>query len=231
MIAGPMRAPISIIIPTLNAADRLPGTLSALAEGLEAGLIRELVISDGGSTDATRQVAEDAGALWIEGAAGRGGQLARGADVARGAWLLFLHADTRLGPGWAGAAQNHLEQYSAGYFRLRFRAGGIGPLLVAGWANLRAQLFALPYGDQGLLIPRGLYAEAGGFPDIALMEDVAMARALRGRLTPLRADAWTSAERYCRQGWLRCGARNLLTLTRYLCGTDPDRLARSYYRR
>lgn len=228
-----MRAPISIVIPTLNAAVELPGTLASLAEGLEAGLIRELVVSDGGSQDGTRAVAEAAGAIWLAGPAGRGGQLRRGAGAAEGAWLLFLHADTQLAPGWTEAVLRHLrdQEQRAGYFRLSFRARGLGPNVVAAWANLRSRQFGLPYGDQGLLIHRALYEYAGGFPDIPLMEDVALAQALRGRLVGLSAEAMTSADRYLRDGWGRRGARNLWTLARYLLGADPKRLAAGYDRR
>ena len=227
-----MRAPVSIIVPTLDAADDLPATLASLAEGLQAGLIRELILSDGGSADAIGAVADAAGAVLIAGPKGRGGQLRRGAQAAQGDWLLFLHADTRLGPGWAGAVLAHLRDNAdrAAYFRLRFRASGPAPRVVAGWANLRARLFGLPYGDQGLLIARDLYLAAGGHPDIPLMEDVALARALSGRLAALDATAHTSAARYQRQGWLRRGGRNLLILVRYLLGADPARLARAYAR-
>ena len=227
-----MRAPLSIIIPTLDAASELPATLAALAPGLEAGLIRELILSDGGSGDGTAAVAEEAGAILVGGPRGRGGQLARGAAEAQGEWLLFLHADTHLGEGWTRALFDHLRDHpgKAGHFRLAFRATGTGARLVSRWANLRARAFGLPYGDQGLLISRRLYDEVGGYPDIALMEDVAIARALRKRLVPIAATAWTSAERYRRQGWLRRGTRNLMTLTRYLLGADPAKLARSYSR-
>lgn len=109
-------------------------------------------------------------------------------------------------------------------------AGGV----TAGWANLRARLFGLPYGDQGgLVLPRALYEDVGGVPDLPpLMEDVAMARALRGgRLVALDADAATSATRYEKAGWIKRGTRNLWTLTRYLMGADPEALARGGYRR
>ncbi|KUF10354.1 TIGR04283 family arsenosugar biosynthesis glycosyltransferase [Pseudoponticoccus marisrubri] len=225
-----MRAPISVIIPTLNAADQLPGCLSALAEGLGEGLIRELVITDGGSGDTTLALAEAAGARIVTGPASRGGQLRRGVDAAEGGWLLVLHADTRLTPGWSAAVLAALATPGAYHFRLRFDAAGPAPALVAGWANLRARLFGLPYGDQGLLIDRESYEAAGGYPDIPLMEDVALARALRGRLHGLPAIAVTSAAKYQRQGWLRRGARNLVTLLRYLTGTDPEVLARAYRR-
>ncbi|MBD3677503.1 MAG: TIGR04283 family arsenosugar biosynthesis glycosyltransferase [Rhodobacteraceae bacterium] len=227
-----MRAPLSIVIPTLNAGAELPDTLASLMEGVEAGLVRELVISDGGSEDDTLAIADAAGAVLATGTAGRGSQLARGAEAAAGPWLLFLHADTHLAPGWTDAVQAHIAEHTgaAGYFRLAFRARGLRPRIVAGWANLRSRAFGLPYGDQGVLIPRALYDHVGGYPEIPLMEDVAIARALRGRLLPLDGEARTSAVRYQQQGWLWRGARNLLTLTRYLMGADPERLARAYKR-
>ena len=227
-----MRAPLSIIIPTWNAGESLALTLGALGPGLEAGWIREVVISDGGSNDATRAIADSAGAIWLTGSAGRGGQLARGAAQAEGRWLLFLHADTYLSEDWPDAVLAHMRDHSdkAGYFRLAFRAEGAMARLVAGWANLRAQRLDVPYGDQGLLIHRDHYARVGGFADIPLMEDVAIARALKGRFMAMEATAFTSAERYEAQGWLRRGVRNLVTLTRYLWGADPEVLARAYRR-
>ncbi len=227
-----MRAPVSVVIPTLDAAARLPACLTALMEGVEAGLIRELVISDGGSRDATAEIAQEAGAALITGTPSRGGQLRRGARVAKGEWLLFVHADTVLAPGWAAAVAAHVArgEARAACFRLRFDVGGLRAALVAGWANLRTRVLGLPYGDQGLLVPRGMYDAAGGYRDIPLMEDVAMARALRGRLALLPVSARTSAARYVAEGWFRRGLRNLWTLARYLCGADPSALARGYRR-
>jgi len=223
-----MRAALSVVIPTLNADAALPACLAALIEGLEAGLIRELVISDGGSGDATLAIADAAGAVIVQGAPSRGGQLRRGAKVAAGEWLLFLHADTVLPAGWSGAVSDHMARGGAAYFRLGFDAGGGMAWFVAGWANLRSRLFRLPYGDQGLLISCTEYDAVGGYPDIALMEDVAMARALRGRLTALPLRVRTSAARYRRDGWLRRGGRNLILLCRYFLGADPARLAARY---
>ncbi|APX89332.1 glycosyl transferase [Brevirhabdus pacifica] len=225
-----MRAPVSVILPTLNAAPTLPATLGALGEGLSAGLIREVILSDGGSGDATGTIAEQAGATFIKGPAGRGGQIARGVAAAGGDWFLVLHADSLLQPGWSRAVLDHLGTAPdcAGHFRLSFDADGAAPRLVAGWANLRARALGLPFGDQGLLLPRALLDRVGGYPEIPLMEDVSIARALRGHLRPLEAMIVTSAARYREEGWMRRGGRNLALQARYLAGADPARLARAY---
>ena len=225
-----MPAPISVIIPTLNAAAGITPTLAALAEGLDAGLIGELIIVDGGSDDEIETIADDIGARFAAAPPSRGGQLAMGAKLATRPWLLFIHADTVLAEGWLEATRTHLATPNkAGYFRLRFDAAGLPPRLVAGWANLRSRLFGLPYGDQALLISAALYQEVGGYPKHPLMEDVALARALKGRLTPLKADAVTSAARYQGQ-WLRRGIRNLTLILLYFLGTSPESLAERYRR-
>ncbi len=226
-----MPARLSIVIATLDAARVLPDCLEALMEGLGQGLIRELIVSDGGSRDGTIAIARAAGARVLTGAPSRGGQLRRGCAAAKGAWLLILHADTVPAPGWARVVASHLGRPGGGpaYFRLAFDTGGAMARFVAGWANLRAGVFGLPYGDQGLLVSRCDYDTAGGYPDLPLMEDVALVRKLGvSRALPVRAT--TSAERYLRDGWMRRGAGNLWTLTRYFAGADPHRLAARYRR-
>lgn len=224
-----MSLKLSIIIPTLNAAGGLPGTLDALLPGVAAGIIKEVIVSDGGSNDATCKLADDAGAEVITGPAGRGAQLRRGAAAARGEWLLFLHADTHLPADWVGAVASHAQTHeTAAAFRLSFRATGIPPGFTAWFANTRTRLFSLPYGDQGLLISRGLYDAVGGYPDQPLMEDVAIAKALRGRLIMLDETVSTSAARYQRDGWMRRGIANLWMLARYRLGVSPERLAKTY---
>lgn len=224
-----MPAPISIIIPVLNAQEGLRHSLPVLAEGLQTGLIAELILSDGGSTDATARVADAAGAVWVSGPPGRGGQIARGVAAAKAPWLLILHADTALQPGWSEAVFDAFATPDKAHFgHLVFDAEGLAPSIVAGWANWRARACGLPYGDQALLIHQNLLEEVGGMPQLPLMEDVALARALKGRLTPLGAVARTSAARYQREGWVRRGARNLSLLLRYLGGADPARLAAAY---
>ena len=229
-----MRAPLSIIIPTLNAETALPGCAASLMEGVNAGLIRELIVSDGGSSDATSRIAAEVGAMVITGAASRGGQIGRGVDAAGGEWLLILHADTQLSPGWSDAVAAHMtaagsQEALPAYFRLAFDHPGIGARITAAWANLRSRLFALPYGDQGLLIRAEQLRAAGGYPDLPLMEDVALSRRL-SRLRGLPVTARTSFARYASEGWMRRGARNLLLLIRYLFGADPHVLAQAYRR-
>ena len=227
-----MRAPVSVIIPTLNEEAGLPACLGGLFEGVSTGLLRELIVADAGSQDATLEVAEEAGAEVVVCAPSRGGQLRAGAAKAQGEWLLFVHADTVLPEGWSATVEAHLAQVEcAGYFGLSFDKGKLAGRFVAGWANLRSRIFGLPYGDQALLISQRLYEEVGGFPDIPLMEDMALARALGpSRLRRLTGLVTTSPRKYQAQGWVRRGGRNLWTLGRYMCGVSPEKLAAAYRR-
>jgi rSAM/selenodomain-associated transferase 2 len=219
-----------VIIPTLNAEQALPACLGALYEGVSAGILRELIVVDGGSEDQTLTIADEVGAKIIKSQPSRGGQLRQGGEMATGEWLLFVHADTVLSENWVAAVEAVVAQADkAGWFTLAFDAPGGAGRFVAGWANLRSRMFGLPYGDQGLLISRRLYHQLGGYDDIPLMEDVALARRLgRRRLIRMEAVATTSAEKYRRQGWLRRGGRNLLILLRYFLGARPEALAASY---
>lgn len=224
-----MPAPLTVVVPTLNAEAALRELLPDVFAGVAAGLVREVILTDGGSADETCRLAEAVGARLVAGPAGRGGQLRRGCEDARGEWLLVLHADTRLPEAWVEVVEAAMaEPDKAHAFRLSFRAEGLAPRVVAAWANLRSRFFGLPYGDQGLLITRDLYRAVGGYPEIPLMEDVALVRALRGRIALLPASVTTSAERYRAEGWIRRGGRNLRTLARYLAGAPPERLARDY---
>ena len=229
--SGIERAPVSVVIPTLNAMAGIGPLLGLLAEGAAEGLVREVVFADGGSRDDVAGVAEACGALRVCTPPGRGGQLRAGAERATGPWLLFLHADTVLGENWSEAVRGHIETApeAAACFALRFREGGLPGRLVAGWANLRTCVFALPYGDQGLLVPRKLYDACGGFPDIPLLEDVAIIRRIgRRRLRRLGCIAMTDAGRYRREGWILRGGRNLLCLALYALGVPPARIAALY---
>ena len=228
-IHGTMTAPISIIIPTYNSVQGLGPTLASVFEGVSSGLVCEVIFADGGSSDEIEKIAGDLGAELVRSAKGRGTQMAAGAQAAKGEWLLFLHSDTALSEGWAHDIRKHMvENYDRpGYFRLAFDADGFAPWFVSRWANLRAALFGLPYGDQGLLVSRVEYNRAGGFDDIPLMEDVRLVRRL-SRPRRIKATATTSAERYETDGWFRRGFRNLTTLLLYFLGVQPEKLAKRY---
>ena len=226
-----MPAPLSIIIPALNAAADLPLCLEGLMPGLEAGLIREVIVVDGGSTDATARIAGSAGATLVESPPGRGKQLIAGSQAARGEWLLFLHADTVLSRDWPERAASHMgtRPGMAAAFTLKFRSDARAARWLEARANRRARWMGLPYGDQGLLISRALYEEIGGYSDVPLMEDVMIVRALgKKRLVILDAEARTSAAKYERDGWRRRSWKNALLLVRFLMGAKPEDLAREY---
>ena len=222
---------ISVVIPTLDAAAHFGRALAPLVPAVAEGLVRELIVSDGGSTDATLAIADGVGARIVEGPKGRGRQLIAGAAVARGEWLLFLHADTALEEGWSREAGRFMaaSPSRAAAFRFAFDDETAAARRAAWWVAIRCKLLALPYGDQGLLISRALYDEIGGYRDLPLMEDVDIVRRIgRARFTMLNARAVTSAEKYRRDGYGRRARRNLVLLARYLLGADPATLARGY---
>ncbi|HEX8222702.1 MAG TPA: TIGR04283 family arsenosugar biosynthesis glycosyltransferase [Allosphingosinicella sp.] len=214
---------LSVVIPALDAAATLGPCLASLRAA------DEIVVVDGGSTDGTPALAENGGARLVRSAPGRGVQLAAGAAAAKGGWLLFLHSDTLLAPGWREAADRHVagRPGQAACFRFRLDAGEWQARLVEAGVALRVRLLGLPYGDQGLLLSRRLYDETGGYRPLPLMEDVDLVRRI-GRIEPLVVEALTSAERWQRDGWLRRSGRNLLCLACYRSGMSAERVARLY---
>ena len=213
---------LSVVIPTLNAASQLTACLERL-HGAD-----EVIVVDGGSSDRTVALAEAAGARVIFSPKGRGAQLRAGGEAARGAWLLFLHADTLLGAGWHEAAATHTAVASgAACFRLHLDDAAWQARMIERGVALRVKLIGLPYGDQGLLVPRLLYEQVGGFRALPLMEDVDIVRRL-GRVRMLPCPALTSAERWRRDGWFRRSGRNLACLSMYMAGVAPERIARFY---
>ncbi len=227
---------ISVVIPTLNAERHLPSALAALVSAAVDGVIREVIVVDGGSNDRTRQVADFAGATFLEAERGRGAQLSAGADAAKFPWLLFLHADTVLEAGWERAAVDFMHRVdigatprSAAAFRFKLDDKGFQPRILEAIVRLRCSLFRLPYGDQGLLISRRLFNELGGYKPLPLMEDVDLVTRLgRSRIAMLNADATTSAERYRREGYLLRAVRNQTCLTLYAMGMPIATVARLY---
>ncbi len=227
---------ISVVIPTLNAEAGLTATLSALVPATVQGLVREVVISDGGSEDGTSEIADIAGAEFVVSEKGRGAQLAAGAEHARSDWLLFLHADTVLQSGWEQEAATFMERVDSGArplaaaaFSFALDDFGAKPRMLETFVGLRCALFHIPYGDQGLLIPKRLYSSLGGYRPLPLMEDVDLVRRLgRRRLVMMRSKAVTSAVRYKRDGYFARMARNLACLLLYYMRVSPATLTRIY---
>jgi rSAM/selenodomain-associated transferase 2 len=216
---------LSVVIPTLNAAGRLADCL----ERMKAA--DEIIVVDGGSTDETEAIAEAAASRLILSPKGRGIQLRAGAEAARGDWLLFLHADTLPGHHWRKAVEEHITEHphKASCFRFRLADKAWQARVIERGVAARVRLLGLPYGDQGLLISRVLYQQVGGHRPLPLMEDVDLVRRIgRRRLRLLDEQAWTSSERWRRDGWLRRSARNLFCLGLYGAGLSPERVARFY---
>tara|TARA_B100001175_G_scaffold241930_1_gene208275 strand:+ start:1803 stop:2483 length:681 start_codon:yes stop_codon:yes gene_type:complete len=225
-----MPAPISIIIPTLNSETDLYETLGSLFEGIENNLIRELIISDGGSTDKTKFIANEVGAIIVEGSYGRGQQISKGVDKSQGDWILILHADTSLSLDWSVKLLQKIDKNFAYHFKLKFKSKSLFARILEYWSQIRSKFLSLPYGDQGFLIHRDLLDTVGEFPKIPIMEDVALAGKLKGKIKSLDMIAHTSAEKYHKNGWLRQSMTNFFIVTQYRLGKDPYQLSKFYYK-
>ncbi|HKJ75223.1 MAG TPA: TIGR04283 family arsenosugar biosynthesis glycosyltransferase [Alphaproteobacteria bacterium] len=219
---------ISVIIPTLNAGDSVRRAI----DQFKTQLIKEVIVVDGGSSDATAEIARASGARVIETHRGRGPQLMAGADAAEGDWYLFLHVDTRLGSGWEGDISTFLSKPNnrlrGAVFRFQLEDDSPQARRLERIVAWRNRTFDLPYGDQGLLIHRILYDVVGGFRPLPLMEDVDFMRRLNGRFIEFETPAITSAERYRQEGYMKRPVRNLLCLGLYYLGVSPDRLVDFY---
>ena len=196
-----MPAPNTIIIPTLNSETDLRETLGALFEGIENNLIRELIVSDGGSIDKTKLIANEVGAIIVEVSCGRGLQINKGIDKSKGDWILILHADTNLSSGWSVKLLEKIDKNFAYHFKLKFKSKSLFARILEYWAHIRSKFLGLPYGDQGFLINRDLLLTIEEFPKIPIMEDIALADRLKGKIRPLDIIAHTSAENYHKNGW------------------------------
>ncbi len=221
---------ISVIIPTLNEAERLPGLLADLRAG---GSVAEIIVADGGSADSTTAVAREMGALVVHAARGRGHQITAGVAVASGETLLFLHADSCFPTGGLARLGEMLAarpEAVGGNFRLDFDGGtGFDAWLTRFYAWIRARGFY--YGDSGIFVRRSVYQLLGGMRPIALMEDYDFVRRLERAGPTICIDdppLVTSSKRFAGRspvaivaGWLRIHAL-------FHLGVSPDRLARIY---
>jgi len=226
---------LAVVIPVRNEAQRLPLLLADLARA-PAGLVAERLVVDGGSDDGSGTVARLAGATVLPGPANRGRQLQLGVAASTAPWLLLLHGDARLPRGWAAAVQRALAAPPAAwYFDLAVAGGGWPLRLLELAVGLRCRLRRLPYGDQGLLLPRALLQRAGGIRPLPLMEDLDLVQRLRPLAplrslgVPLRVDGRRWRRHGARLGVLRVAWRNARLRRAWRRGVGPEQLAALYY--
>lgn len=228
-------ATLAVVIPVRNEAQHLPLLLADLALA-PAGLVAERVVVDGGSGDGSAALAQLAGATVLHGPANRGWQLQRGVAATSAPWLLLLHGDGRLPADWAAVVQRALRQPPAAwYFDLAVAGGGPPLRLLEAAVALRCRLRQLPYGDQGLLLPRALLERAGGVQPLPLMEDLDLVQRLKplaplrrlGR--PLRVDGRRWRRHGAWLGVLRVAWRNAQLRRDWRRGISAEQLAARYY--
>ncbi|HZD28214.1 MAG TPA: TIGR04283 family arsenosugar biosynthesis glycosyltransferase [Xanthobacteraceae bacterium] len=221
---------LSIIMPVLNEGDGIAAALDALADLRTLGT--ELIVVDGGSRDATVEQAQLRADQVILAPRGRALQMNAGAEKASGDVLLFLHADTRLPADADLVVLDGLERSGRAWGRFDVKIEGRSPLLhVIAWLmNIRSRLTGIATGDQAIFVRRAAFQAAGGFPAIALMEDIAMCKRLKrlGRPLCLRACVTISGRRWEKNGVLS----TILLMWRlrfaYFFGADPKKLAQRY---
>jgi rSAM/selenodomain-associated transferase 2 len=215
---------LSVVVPALNEAGGIRAALEALAPLRARG--HEVILVDGGSSDGTVEMAAGLCDRVVKASRGRALQMNAGARAATGDVLLFLHADTRLPP-----RAEELILNSSIWGRFDVQIEGRHPLLkVVAWAmNLRSRLTGIATGDQAIFVRRAAFP---GFPEIALMEDVALSKLLKRRCAPacLRARVVTSGRRWESRGVLRTIFLMWRLRFLYFLGASPERLARRYER-
>lgn len=227
MQSGRAGVRFSIILPVLNEAPLIAARLGDLRREMPGV---EVIVVDGGSRDATVEIARPLADRVITSAPGRAVQMNAGAAVAGGDVLLFLHVDTRLPPAALCEVVEGLAASARHWGRFDVRIEGRHPLLpvVAAMMNLRSRLTGVATGDQAIFVTRRTFALAGGFPDISLMEDIAISKRLRrlGKPLCLRARVNTSGRRWEANGALRTIVIMWGLRLGYVLGVAPARLAR-----
>lgn len=225
---------ISIIVPVLNEAENITRLISSL-QGLEGD--KEIIISDGGSEDSTRELAEKFNVTVINSKPGRAFQMNAGANIARGQVLWFVHADSRVSSTSLHDINDAINNGAAGgFFKLRFYDADDNFMnFIARTSHTRAKNFCLIFGDQGLFLRRDIFNELGGFTEIYLMEDWEISRRLRklhkaGKIFALDTIINTSARRYITHGKYKTWLKMNIVKALYILGC-PTKFLRSIYER
>lgn len=219
---------LSVIIPTLNEEKNIKACIES-AKKLEPF---EIIVVDGGSTDRTKEIAENEGAFVTQSTRGRGIQMNTGASIANGGILLFLHADSLI------TIRVDIKDYIAkgyigGFFKLRFDDKSISTRLVEIFANLRAKLLCLPYGDQAIFIRKDIFQMLGGFKTYPFLEDIDLVIRLKkfGRLKYISHSVIASARRL-KKGYflspIAVSLRNVIIVVLFIAGINPHKLIKLY---
>lgn len=222
---------LSIIIPMLNEAASIAQTLLLLQPLRRAG--HEVIVVDGGSSDHSVALARPLADQVLHTAPGRAHQMNAGAHQAKWNTLLFLHADTRLPNNATRLISAGMKKHHKSWGRFDLRLSGSHPLLrpIEFMINLRSRLSGIATGDQAIFVTKFLFCLAGGFPEIGLMEDIALSRRLKQRCGAplcLREQVTTSSRRWERNGVLRTVLLMWSLRLAYTLGADPEQLARVY---
>ena len=221
---------VSIVIPALNEAAHIS---RAVQTAWEAGAL-QVVVADGGSEDETRELAASAGATVVAAPHGRAIQQNAGAASATGDVILFQHADNWCDVNSIGQIQAAMQDKAVlgGAFRQRIEATGLLYRCLERGNALRVRLCKLPYGDQGIFLRREVFEQLGGFPEVALMEDVLLMQAFRRLARPvlLPGPHHVNARRWQHRGVVGQTLRNWRILWSHALGTPPERLAKMYGR-
>lgn len=222
---------ISFILPVRNESSLIASQLMRLQDYRAAG--HEVIVVDGGSDDGTAELAAPLADKVLHNAPGRSGQMNAGAAAASGDVLLFLHVDTQLPARADERVQRALASKDSewGWFRVQLSHPGLVYRVIATCMNWRTRLTFVCTGDQAMFVTTGLFRQIGGFPELALMEDVAVCKLLRRKSTPnwIQAPAVTSARRWQQRGVVHTVLLMWWLRLLYFAGVSPDYLLRLYY--
>lgn len=220
---------LALIVPVLNEAATLAAALDRLQLLRRQGA--QLVVADGGSTDASWAIARPRADVLVLAPQGRAAQMNAGAQASRADVLLFLHADTRLpDDAWLQIAQALEAGALWGRFDVRLDSAHPALRMVGAAINLRSRLSGIATGDQAMFVRRAVYVQQGGFAPLPLMEDVDLSARLRRLARPacLRGPVTTSARRWERHGIVRTIVLMWLLRARFALGASPQALADAY---